>query len=250
MKKYKPIELARMFNLHPNSIRFYEEIGYISKAKRKANNYREFEEHHVLQLKICRYIFGYQFTNSLIRNTGNLVIKSAVSRDLTVGKQYSFDYIHVIQNEIKIAKETASTLHLWANLVPKVVNDIDKNYTRNDIANLLGTTKESVRNWERNDLIQSNKVGSKNERLFDDLDLERIRIVYMLRQTGYSISAIHRCLSAYDNGYKNLLLDKLNNPTQEELLSAGDCWLFELEKLENVAKKIPPIFEELKAIDY
>ncbi|MGO0862212.1 MerR family DNA-binding transcriptional regulator, partial [Clostridioides difficile] len=43
MKKYKPIELARMFNLHPNSIRFYEEIGYISKAKRKANNYREFE---------------------------------------------------------------------------------------------------------------------------------------------------------------------------------------------------------------
>nr|UWI50780.1 MerR family DNA-binding transcriptional regulator [Clostridioides difficile] len=86
MKKYKPIELARMFNLHPNSIRFYEEVGYISKAKRKENNYREFEEYHVLQLKICRYIFGYQFTNSIIRNTGNLVIKSAVSRKLTVGK--------------------------------------------------------------------------------------------------------------------------------------------------------------------
>lgn len=44
LKKYKPIELARILNINSNTIRFYEEVVYISKAKRKENNYHEFGE--------------------------------------------------------------------------------------------------------------------------------------------------------------------------------------------------------------
>lgn len=42
MKTYSPTEMARLFDVHPNTIRLYERIGYIGKAVRRENNYREF----------------------------------------------------------------------------------------------------------------------------------------------------------------------------------------------------------------
>ena len=56
---YRVIDLARMFAAHPNTIRLYEKLSYISKAQRSKNGCREFTELHVLQLQICRKIFGY-----------------------------------------------------------------------------------------------------------------------------------------------------------------------------------------------
>nr|WP_264357521.1 MerR family transcriptional regulator [Dehalococcoides mccartyi] len=112
---------------------------------------------------------------------------------------------------------------------------------------MLGTTAETVRNWERNGLILSNKYGDLNERVFDDSDMERLRIIYMLRQTSYSMSSIHRCLTMYDTGYKDLGLTLLNKPEDEEgLLSAGDHWLNVLNNLEYDAVNILPFINQLE----
>lgn len=245
MKIYKPIELAKMFKLHSNTIRFYESIGYISKSKRKPNGYREFTDKHVLQLTICRYILGYRYTNSRIRNIGKLIISSSAKGKLMEGKQYAYDYLKILQNEINIAEETSRLLHKWAEL-KDCRDNIGKLYTRKEVASLLGVTSEAVRNWERNDLIKSNKRSDRNEVLFNNIDLNRIKIIYMLRQTGYSMSAIHRCLMVYDKGETELVVAALNKIDGEELLSAGDCWLRELKSLKVVAEKIPSIFDKLE----
>ncbi|MBW6411189.1 MerR family transcriptional regulator [Clostridium weizhouense] len=248
MKSYKTIELAKMFNLHSNTIRFYESIGYISKAKRKLNGYREFTDKHVLQLKICRHILGYRYTNSHIRDIGKLIITSAAKGNLIEGKQYAHDYIKIIENEIALAEKTSQSLHKWAGLKHDIgnSNNIEKLYTRKEVACLLGVTSEAVRNWERNDLIKSDKRGNKKEVLFNKIDLDRIRIIYMLRQTGYSMSAIHRCLMVYDKGQAELVIVALNKIDKQELLSAGDCWLSELRNLKVAAEKIPLIFDKLE----
>ncbi|AAK81435.1 DNA-binding transcriptional MerR regulator [Clostridium acetobutylicum] len=248
MKSYRPIELAKMFNLHSNTIRFYESIGYISKASRKPNGYREFTDKHILQLTICRHILGYRYTNRHIRDTGKLIIICSAESKLIEGKQYAQDYIKIIQNEIEIAEKTAQLLHKWAELKRDTDNSdsIEKFYTRNEVACLLGVTSEAVRNWERNDLIKSDKRGYRNAVLFNNIDLDRIRIIYMLRQTGYSMSAIHRCLMVYDKGQTELVVAALNKTDERELLSVGDCWLSELKKLESAAEEIPLIFDKLK----
>jgi len=248
MKEYKPIELAQMFNLHPNTIRFYESIGYISKAKRKSNGYRQFTDEHVLQLTICRYILGYRYTNRRIRDTGKLIINSASKGEFIAGKQYAYDYIKIIQSEISIAERTAQLLHKWAESKHDIDNSVklEKLYTRKEIACLLGVTSEAVRNWERNGLIKSDKRGNKNEVLFNNIDLDRMQIIYMLRQTGYSMSSIYRCLKTYDKGQTELVVFALNKTDEQELLSAGDCWLSELKSVEAAAEKIPLIFDKLK----
>ena len=72
----------------------------------------------------------------------------------------------------------------------------------------------------------------------------------MLRQTGYSISSIHRCLTMFDTGYKDIGLILLNKPEDEEnLLSAGDHWLSVLNNLEHDAVNILPLIDQLENID-
>lgn len=248
-KYYKPIDLANYYNIHPNTIRLYERLEYISLAERSANNYREFSELHILQVEICRCIFGYPFTNQRIRNAGNEVMWASAKKQWDLGKQCAHKYIQVIRQEHDLAQETAQILQNWANAQKeKIILDEQKYFSRKEVAELLGVTVEAVRNWERNSLIFPSSSGMNNEKLYNDKSMERIRVVYMLRQAGYSIAAIHNSISMYDIGQINMILPALNMPKQDDLISVGDRWLSELSELVDAAEKIPPIFLKMELL--
>jgi hypothetical protein len=67
----------------------------------------------------------------------------------------------------------------------------------------------------------------------------------MLRQAGYSISAIHRSMSSFDHKEGKNVVTSLHQPEQDELFSVGDRWLYELRKLENEGIQIPNIINQL-----
>jgi len=249
MKIYTPTELAKIYNIHSNTIRLYERLGYISTPERAANNYRIFTELHMLQIKICRCIFGYPFTNRNIRNAGNAIMWASAKREWSIGGQNSEQYIRIIEQEIQIARRTAIILNQWANTVAPKKNTNNNNYlSRKKVADRFAITVETVRNWERNRLIVSVKKGEKGEQLYSSSDLDRISIIYMLIQAGFSIAAIQRSLTMYENGYKNEIVTALNNPKYEELVSVGDRWIHELERLNTAAQTIPSIFDELATL--
>lgn len=221
---------------------------FIQKADRNANGYRIFSDIQLLQTKICRLIFGHLYSNRQIRQLGYKVIEAAAKCEIVQCRLLAVEYINTIRKEINKAQITSDILSQWMN---RETISISKNqYNRRQVANLLGTTVETVRNWERNGLVLSNIYGEFNERLFDDSDMERLRIIYMLRQTGYSMSSIHRCLTMFDTGYKDIGLTLLNKPEDEEyLLSAGDQWLNVLHNLEYDAVNILPLIDQLKKIE-
>ncbi len=249
MKKYTTIELAQIYHIHPNTIRLYERLNYISIPQRADNNYRIFTELHILQIKICRCIFGYPFTNKNIRNAGNEVMWASSNQEWNIGRQNAERYIGIIEQEIKIAHRTAIILNQWANTVNQQKNSDNKNYlSRKEVADRYSVTVEAVRNWERNRLIFSVKKGEKGEQLYSRTDLDRISIIYMLIQAGFSVAAIQRSLTMYENGHPNEIVTALNNPKYEELVSVGDRWIHELERLNKAAQTIPSIFDELATL--
>ena len=249
IKTYRPSELASMFLLHPNTIRFYESTGFISRASRGANGYRHYTEKHVLQLKIVRAVFAYPYTNQQIRRKGNNLVKKVAEEDLILGKEYANRYIVCINKEIEKAESTLKVLIDWAEQKQEEAVSVTSLYTRKEIASLLGTTSEAIRNWERNDLIKTQRRGKNNEVLFEDKNFKRLKIIYMLRQTGYSMSAIHRCLVQYDKGETEKLSLALNRLEQEELLSAGDAWNNQLKKVREGAEKIPLLIEQISQLE-
>ena len=220
-------------------------MGFISKASRAPNGYRQYTKKHVLQLKIVRCVFSYPFTSHQIRDRGSRIIKKVAEDNLIEGMQYANEYIECINKEIEKAESTVNLLHDWAQQTEQETASTTQSYTRREVASLLGTTIEAVRNWERNALIKTVRRGRNNEVLFQDKELQRMKIIYMLRQTGYSMSAIHRCMAVYDKGKNKDLVEALNVLEQEELLSAGDEWNNQLKKVKQGAEKIPLLIEEI-----
>ncbi|AKN31528.1 MerR family transcriptional regulator [Clostridium carboxidivorans P7] len=246
-KIYNVIGLARIYGIHPNTVRLYEKLGFISKAKRNMNNYRIFEELHVLQIKVCRCIFGYAFTNRHIRNAGNEIMWSIAKKHWDEAEQNTDCYIQMIEQEIKKAQKSCEMLQNWANSIRD--NEIlleKKMLSRKDIADYMGVTAEAIRNWERNGLILPEEVGAKGEKLYSSTDLGRIHIIYMLLQSGYSMASIHRSISMYDKGHAELVASALDCQEYDDFISVGDRWLYELNKLLEAAQKIPSIIEKLK----
>lgn len=54
MKEHNTSTIAKEFNIHPNTVRFYEEIVFLLQIPRKENGYRLYNQIHYEQLKLIR----------------------------------------------------------------------------------------------------------------------------------------------------------------------------------------------------
>lgn len=256
MQIYSTSQIAEQVGIHPNTVRLYEKWGLISPVPRDANGYRRFTDRHLYQSRLCRCIFGYPYTTRAIRQAGNRIIRSASEWALPQCRTHTDEYLQVIQKEIALAMQTVANLEKWLDGANHeghsecgYVGETGVLYTRRQTAAILGTTVETVRNWERNAMVSSFQTGSNHEVLFDCFALDRMKIIRMLRSAGYSMFAIQRCLRQYDNGNRSIVLQTLDQPgTEEDLIMVGDRWRRALLELEAAAGRILPLLEEMETL--
>ena len=67
MKKYRTSEVAQMMGIHPNTVRFYEEWGVITKPVREKNGYRVYTDADIRQIKIIRVLRCANYSLEAIR---------------------------------------------------------------------------------------------------------------------------------------------------------------------------------------
>lgn len=67
MKQYRTSEVAQMMGIHPNTVRFYEKWGLITKPVREANGYRIYTDADIRQLKIIRVLRCANYSLEAIR---------------------------------------------------------------------------------------------------------------------------------------------------------------------------------------
>ena len=236
---YRTIDLARVAGIHPNTVRLYEKIGFISPAPRAANGYRSYGEKHLQQIRICRCIFDHAWLGRELRSASLTVIRKSVAGDLNEALRSAREYLALIQDELSAARKTAAILQKWAHGCIRAATG--KTYTRGQIAELIGTTEEAVRNWERNALIRVPRIGPNRTRIYGEAELERLRVIRMLRQSGYSMSAIHSSLRQYDAGHSLGIIEALSTHETAEGTSwiwVGDRWLESLEAARRGAETI------------
>ena len=165
------------------------------------------------------------------------IIKAAVSFDLKKVNERTKEYIDLLKKEYAVAEKTASILENWVNKPKETVNK--QKFNKKETALMIGVTEEVLQNWERNGLIEVPREGKNHTRFYRDVEVERLRIIYMLRQAKYSIAAIHQSLKAYDEGNRTGVLLALNHPVEDDFwVSVGDRWLSGLEEALLGAKEI------------
>lgn len=238
---YTTIDIAREVGIHVNTVRLYEQIGLISAVPRADNGYRIFSTKHLHQIKIARLIAHGTWPGKTIRNSGMKIVSSMKEWDLNAAHQYVLDYIKTITEEREKALMAIETLENWGENI--YAHSSGKTYTRKQTATIIGTSPEVLRNWERRGLIKVPQIS--NKRAYSLLEIERLRVIYVMLQSNYKIAEISERLQLYDKVTFNENHDEINQKRDEHILNMRSHWLEISDNALGNAMKILDLLEEI-----
>ena len=221
MKEYNTSTIAKEFNIHPNTVRFYEEIVFLLQIPRKENGYRLYNQIHYEQLKLIRIGLKSELLQNGLRKQVIDIIKASAKGE--------FD------EALELARK-----HLENN---------SKTYTRKQLADYLELTIDTLRNWELNGLLRI-KRKENGYRVYNEDDIKRIKIIRSLRCVNFSLSAILRLLRNLDNDNNVDIKHIIDTPKEnEDIVSVCDKLLTSLENAEDECNKMIIQIKKMKKIN-
>ena len=237
------MEVAKIISIHPNTVRMYEEWGMIPLAERKSNGYRIFTDFHIEQLRLARIAFQIEVLQNGLRKKVVETIKLSAKRDFDKALMFAEEYRSQIQREqrnaeesIGIAKQILSGKSVGNTLFLK----------RKEVSDYLDISMDTLRNWERNGLLQV-KRRQNGYRTYTSDDIERLKMIRTLRLANYSLEAILRMLHALEHNPKVDMKQVLNTPQADaDIVSVCDRLIVSLKDAEENAEKMIHILLEMK----
>ena len=243
MNTYTTTEVAKIIGIHPNTVRMYEEWGLIPLEERKPNGYRVFTDFHIEQLRLARIAFQIEVLQNGLRKKVVEIIKLSANRDFNKAIMFAEEYRNQIQREkrnaeesIGIAKQILSGKSVEQTLFLK----------RKEVSVYLDISMDTLRNWERNGLLQV-KRKQNGYRAYTSDDIERLKMIRTLRLANYSLEAILRMLNALEHNPQVNIKQILNTPqANADIVSVCDRLIVSLNDAEENAEKMITILLEMK----
>ncbi|OCS86786.1 MerR family transcriptional regulator [Caryophanon tenue] len=201
-------EIAKRANVHPNTVRLYEEWGFISPVPWKPNGYRLYDERHVIQMQIARLAFKEEFIqNNLRKKATELVLLSGQER-FAECLQAAYTYDLFLQHEQQFALQAVQMVEQLRIHTPKQQH---KTYTHQQAALELDVTEHTLRHWERNGLYTVMR-NAQNRRLYTEADMQKLLIIRTLRSAHFSVARILQLFQQLERENKQPILALLGSP--------------------------------------
>ncbi len=233
---YSTSQIADKFGLHPNTIRLYENWGVISSPERKSNGYRVFTDEHIKQIEIVRLALRAEVLQNGLRKQAVHIIQTVALHDYEKALALTDDYIKNIDKETEFSK--AAIIIVENILYNRPMESVATSYTRQQAADELNITIDTLRNWELNGLLTV-KRKENGYRVYNETDMQILKIIRELRVANYSLSAILRMLIAL-HGKKQINVNEvLNTPDDGEfIISVCDKLILSLNDLRSDALEL------------
>ncbi len=236
-RTYRTAEVARAAGVHPNTVRMYEEWGFLPPVTRSANNYREYSRYHVEQMRLARLAMHGGWPGGRIRKSALALVRASAARDLR-------EAVHIAKQHLLLVKEERARAEIAADYLEKWVRGrIPERHSPPlpilAAAKEVDSTPDAVRGWERNGLLCVPRDPKNGYRAYGPREIGRLRVIRMLMRAGYSTMAVLRAMRALDTGTNRKLRRVLDTPRPEEdVLWAADHWLSTLSEQQDRARKI------------
>ena len=243
MNTYTTTEVARIIGIHPNTVRMYEEWGLIPLAERKSNGYRVFTDFHIEQLRLARIAFQIEVLQNGLRKKVVETVKLSAKKDFDKALMFAEEYLNQIQKEQRNAEESVG-------IAKQILSGKSVEHTlflkRKEVSDYLDISMDTLRNWERNGLLQV-KRKQNGYRAYTSDDIERLKMIRTLRLANYSLEAILRMLNALEHNPQIDMKQVLNTPQEDaDIISVCDRLIVSLNDAEENAEKMITILLEMK----
>jgi DNA-binding transcriptional MerR regulator len=239
LKYYKTSDVAKAAGVHPNTVRLYEALGLLQPVRRGNNNYRLYTLAHMEQMRLARIALKSACVEGNIRKLAISIIKTAARGTLRLALEEAYDYLTHIKNEQSKAEEALAILQKWMNKEHEP-GATDSVLRRGDTSRLLGVSIDTLRNWERNGLLDVPKNHENGYHMYGPKEIDRAKVIRTLRAANYSTIAILKMLKSVDTNSRETEILKIVSTSQpdEDLVYATDRWILTLSETENNAKEL------------
>ena len=227
-------DIATAVGVHPNTVRMYEQWGFLPPVPRAPNGYRQYTRFHLDQMRLARTALHGGWPGRAIRRSAIQLVKQSATGDVRGALKQARRHLTLVQAERAQAEAAADYLEKWAN------GELDTERTSplqiGEAAQLLDVSTDMLRNWERNGLIKVPRERGNRYRLYGPIELGRLRVLRLLYRAGYSSMAILRMVHQLDRGQRANLRRALDTPPpDEDILTTADRWLSTLAEQEQRA---------------
>jgi DNA-binding transcriptional MerR regulator len=240
---FRTSHIAAEVGVHPNTVRMYEQWGFLQAVPRGANGYRLYEEAHLDQMRLARTALHGGWPGRAIRRSALSLVRLAASGDTGGALEQAHRHVTLVRGERDQAEAAAAFLESRARggRVDATQGPMSIGVT----AEKLALTVDTLRSWERNRLLKPPR-NSSGYRVYGPLEIGRLRVIRMLYLAGYGTMAILRLMSSLDSGEGGDALQILDTPRpDEDVYSASDRWLSALEEHERRALAMISLLEEI-----
>lgn len=241
---YTTSQVAKKVRVHPNTVRKYEDLGFISKPIRKENGYRVFTDLHLEQFKLARTAFQIEVLQNGLRKKAVSIVKLSALCEFDKAIGLTENYIFSIETEIENANEAVKMVK---ELLRGGNRKNSNTLKRKEVSDMLGITMDTLRNWEMNGLFKV-KRRENGYRIYTDEDIRKLKIIRSLKCANYSLSAILRMMNALDKNAGVDINNVLNNPNpNEDIISVCDRLILSLGAAKQNAVAIKSMLFKMKS---
>lgn len=228
LSTYSTSQIAGIIGVHPNTIRFYEELNLLPPIPRAKNGYRVFDDGHLLQLRLLRAAFRAEIISDRLRQEAVEIVKTSAAGRIDEAYLGAERYTEHLREEWRRAEE-AIRITLDTIAQSKNPEKIVLARTRTKAAVSLEITKDVLRDWERNGLITVPR-DSRGYRVYGAEEMDRLKIIRTLRSAHYSMMSILRMLRRMDQGEMNLRQAIDTPDAEEDIVNAADRYCTALQQ--------------------
>ena len=239
---YSTKEVADKTGIHANTVRFYEEIGFITKPRRLTNGYRIYTDLHLEQCRLVRRAMKTEVLQNGLRQKAVEIVRLCAALNYNASLSAARQYASMIEREIQAAK---SAIIAVENMINAGAHSTVLPMKRLEAAKALHVTEETLRTWERNGLIKIRR-SENGYRQYSAGDMERLNIIRTLRCANYSLSAILRLMSQLDGHQARSVEMILNTPGENEgIVSVCDRLILSLRETKADAQQLEHMIESM-----
>jgi DNA-binding transcriptional MerR regulator len=215
------VDLARAGQISVQQVRNYEAGGFIPQAERSAGGYRLYTQKHVAALKTARNLaagYGWLRARAIMQAVHQGSLASAL--DLVDER-----HAELAAKRDQIERTLAALRALAAQSSRQAGRR--HSYTQplriGQAAKQVGVRVSALHFWEQQGLLSPVREPGSRYRLYDEQQMVRLRVVAMLRETGYDFGAIRLALDELAAGHVERAIAAVEKKRAEQARISWAC---------------------------
>jgi DNA-binding transcriptional MerR regulator len=196
-------ELAKYFGVHPNTVRLYEEWGYLPPIPRDHTGQREFTEKHVEQMRLARCVLhDAPRSGSQFKESHKELVWLACADQLQLAITQARKHLTMVRTAQERANDALSFLR--GTLPERLAQLAAPPLHIHQAAALVEISVPILRRWEYFKLIRIPRNSKNKYRIFGRDEIGWLLVIQTLRQAGYKISDCQNLIRQYHKGNNSL----------------------------------------------